>query len=91
MRIEITKKIDEYKRETWVFNMFEMNIVFITYFIEEKPLRKRLWRINYKWSKYSRRYENTIDEPKLNEHIKQEAINEAIKKLIVLTWDEWKK
>ena len=91
MRIEVTKEIDKHTRQTWQFNMFDLNIVFVGYLVEEKPPRKRTWKIVKIWDKYSSRHENSLEEPTLQEHIKQEAIEITSKRLKVFTWEEWKR
>lgn len=92
MRVEVTKEVNEHLRQTWKFNMFDLNLVFVGYVVEEKPPRKRKWRITEKWDKYERRCENTIkEEPKLEEHIKRDALEKAQSMIKVMTWDEWKR
>lgn len=91
MIITVTKQINEHLRQTWQFNMFDLNAVFVKYIVEEKPPRKRLWRITGKWDKYDRIHNNTIkEEPILEDHIKQAALEQAKSMIKVMTWQEWK-
>ena len=92
MRVKVTKNVNEHLRQTWEFNMFDLNVVFVGYVVEEKPARKRKWRVSKKWDRYGRRYENSIkDEPTLEDHIKREVLEKAQSMVRVLTWAEWKK
>tara|TARA_R110000803_G_scaffold205438_1_gene272099 strand:+ start:425 stop:700 length:276 start_codon:yes stop_codon:yes gene_type:complete len=91
MRVEVTKNVNENLRQTWQFNMFDLNVVFVGYVVEEKPPRKRKWRGTKKWDRYARKYENSLEEPTLEEHIKREALENAQSMVKVLTWSEWKR
>ena len=82
--------IDDYKRNVWIFNAFDFNIVFVGFQKEEKPPRKRLWRITKKWGKYSHR-DNNITEPiYIPNHVKEKVRTEILNKIKVITWEEWK-
>jgi hypothetical protein len=89
MRFEIEKIIDNETKEFWVFNMFELNAVFVSWRIEKKPKRKRKWTIEKVWDKYQNRY-GMPKEPDLPEIIKNEALTVAISHVKVKTWNEWK-
>lgn len=91
MRIEIEKQIDAETKEVWSFNMFDLNAVFVAWHIETKPKGKRKWTIEKFWDKYNhRRNIGMVQEPELPEDIKAQVKEEVIKKIKVLTWDEWK-
>lgn len=90
MRVIITKDVNKHLRQTWLFHIFDLNIVFIGYTVEEKPPRKRKWTITKIWDKYSRRHNTMIEQPIVQEHIKHEALEKVQNMLKVLTWEEWK-
>lgn len=90
MRIIVEKQTDSETRETWYFNTFDLNIVFIFWSKEVKPKGKRKWTIEKYWDKYSRRDYKMVDEPILTELIRNEALSEAFKNIRVLTWSEYK-
>lgn len=90
MRIEVTKEVDKHTRQTWVFNLFDLNLVFVEYFLEEKPPRKRKWRITSKWDRYRRDRFNDMKEPELQNHIKREVLDKVKGLVKVITWNEWK-
>lgn len=90
MRIKIEKQINAETKETWSFNTFDLNVVFVGWKCETKPKDKRKWIILSYWDKYSHRGYGGIEEPALPEDIKNQALNEVIKHIKVQTWDEWK-
>lgn len=92
MRIDVVKEIDKHNKETWMFNVFNLNqIVFVGFLLEEKPLKKRVWRIKKQWSVYSRSLsDNSLKEPILMEDIKDEAIKKAQSLIKVISWNEFK-
>jgi len=90
MRVEIVKEVNRHLRQTWMFHIFDLNIVFIKYKVEQKPPRKRKWTIIELWDKYGRRHDTMIEEPVVQEHIKREALEKVQNMLKVLTWEEWK-
>ncbi len=53
MRVEVTKEVSKHLRQTWQFNMFNLSVVFVGYVVEEKPPRKRKWRVIKQWDKYT--------------------------------------
>ncbi len=90
MRISVEKYANKHLRQTWYFNVFDMSVVFVEYVVEEKPPRKRKWRITDRWDTYGRRYDNSIkEEPKLQGHIRREALVKAQGLVNVMTWKEW--
>ena len=91
MRVEVIKNVNDNLRQTWQFNMFDLRIVFVGYVIEEKPPRKRKWKITKKWDRYAGRLENSLEEPKLEEHVKLEVSQKVQDMIKVMTWDEWKR
>lgn len=91
MRFEIEKVIDNETKEVWVFNMFDLNAVFVSWKMEKKQKGKRKWALEKFWDKY-RRIDPymSINEPELPEAIRNEALSIAISHLRVKTWNEWK-
>lgn len=89
MKVEVVKEINKHLRQTWVFNMFDLNVVFVKYMAEERPPRKRIWRVTDMWNKYSSRNSN-IEEPHLTDKLRSEALGVVMSKIRVKTWDEWK-
>jgi hypothetical protein len=90
MTIEVVKKNDEYTKEVWRFNMFDLNAVFIYWHKEIKPKGKRKWAIESHWNRQDRYGFKMIQEPVLPETIKSEVIQKIIEHIKVNTWDEWK-
>ncbi len=89
MRIEIQVEIDITTREAYVFNLFDnLKLVFVGYFKEIKPKGKRKWTTEKFWDKYSRN--SNIDEPVLNDEIKEQVLLKAQSQIKVLTWKEYK-
>jgi len=86
----VEKQIDEYTKEIWAFNMFNLTAVFISYQRLIKPKGKRKWVIEKNWDKYTRSHFTNIDEPVIPEIIKSEITQEIIKQIKVKTWAEWK-
>ena len=90
MRITIEKQIDSETRETWGFNLFDLNAVFVCWHREVKPKGKRKWVIQDFWDKYGRRDHRLVVEPVLPDNIRSEVISEIMKYIKVHTWNEWK-
>lgn len=44
MRIAVKIKKSETQNEIYEFNVFDFQIVFVSYYIEEKPKGKRVWK-----------------------------------------------
>lgn len=87
MRIEVEKNIDAETKDTWHFNLFDLNAVFVGWTRESKPKGKRKWVIVDSWDKYSR---DKQIEPPLPEQIRSEALSEVYKLIRIFTYDEWK-
>lgn len=90
MRIEIEKQIDAETKETWSFNMFDLNAVFVAWRREVKPKGKRKWTIEKFWDKYGRREYTMVNEPVLPDIIRSEVLEKVMQYIKVHTWDEWK-
>ena len=88
MKIIIEKQIDDYTKEVWSFNTFDLNAVFIAWHREVKPKGKRKWTIEKFWDKYGRST-HMSSEPVLTENIRSEVLSEMMKHIKVYTWDEW--
>jgi hypothetical protein len=89
MRVDIERPIDEYTRETYQFNVFDLNAVFVGYVVETKPKRAKKWKVDGLWDKYRDR-DSSLEEPKLPQGIIDEVIETITSKICVLTWAEWK-
>lgn len=89
MRIEIEKQIDAETIESWYFNTFDFNIVFVEWVKKVKPKGKRKWIVEKHWDNYNKR-SSSASEPVLTDIIRNEALTEAYKLIKVQTWNEWK-
>lgn len=89
MRIQIEVQIDDENKEVWGFNLFDLNLVFVTWHLEFKPKGKRKWEIVKYWDKYGRYTSQMVIEPMLTQHIKEKALLQVIEMIKVKTWDEW--
>ena len=95
MRIKVIIDIDKNTRKFYAFNLFDENLVFVDYSLEEKPPNKRKWTTKEFWSSYSHKmrcyHGATIEQPELTDFIKELALKELNLKLKCLTWGEWRK
>ena len=90
MRIEVVKQIDAETKETWSFNMFDLNAVFVGWHKEVKPKGKLTWKIIEFWDKYGRREYKMSEEPILSLGIRSEVLDKVLENVKVNTWSEWK-
>lgn len=76
-------------RQKWVFHLFDFNLVFTSYIVEERMKGK--FKETHRWDKF-KDYTNSIkEEPVLEQHIKNEALDKIKSMIKVVTWDEFKK
>lgn len=86
-RIIVEKTVDERTRETWIFNTFDLDAVFVYYGREIKAKGRRKWVVDKSWDKYGR---DQPTQPILPEIIRSKALSQMISQLRILTWEEWK-
>ena len=89
----IEKQIDELTKEQFGFRIFDNVIVFDSYFLlRRENTKKRTWNSLKKYERLSSRNSNiTLEQVPLTEEIKTEVLQEYIKTLKVITWEEYKR
>jgi len=85
-RINVEKEIDKYTRQTWAFDVFGADIVFVGYSESKRPKNSKTWKLSYYWSTYNQRQKP--EHPPLTLEIKQLALDAFISELRVCTWEE---
>lgn len=88
MRITVTVDVNATTKKEYGFNVFDFNVVFVTYHKEEKPKGKGKWQIVEFWDQYSR--QSTVKEPTLPDEIIDLATTKVFQRVRVMTWEEWK-
>ncbi len=88
MRIEVIEQIDKHSREVWEFNTFDFNAVLVGFRKEEKPPKKRVWRITAKYDRYDKRGSSLKKPEKLPNWVKIEAVEKLKGFIKVMMWDD---
>lgn len=93
MIITYEKQIDELTKEQFSFWVKDNIIILDSYFLlRRENTRKRTWNSLKKYERLSSRNSNiTLQEVPLTEEIKTEVLQEYIKTLKVMTWEEYKR
>lgn len=89
-RIEVINQIDDHNREVYRFNWLDQKVIHSHYSLEEKPPRKRKWRTVKSWDRLDNRMNRIKEEPKLPDHIREQAYKKACEQIKVMTSEEWK-
>jgi hypothetical protein len=89
MIIEIQHIESKSEKHTYTFMLKGTYIIFHRFIIHSKEGKQRNWRVNKLWDNYNPRNSN-IDEPKVPESVKREAITQVRSLLTVVTFNEWK-
>lgn len=89
----IEKQIDELTKEQFGFWVNNNVIILDSYFLlRRENTRKRTWNSLKKYERLSSRNSNiTLQEVPLTEEIRNEVLQEYIKTLKVMTWEEYKR
>lgn len=89
----VEKQIDELNKEQFSFWVNGHILILDSYyFLSRENTRKRTWRQLKKYNRTMTRDNNiTLQEVPLTEEIKTEALQEYIKTLKVMTWEEYKR
>ena len=95
MIIDVIISTHKHERRIWGFYLFHTKLVFRSYRIETKEPRQRKWRLRGMWSSTSHEMRNLgeeqrLEEPKLESHIKQKAIQKLNSQISCITWSEYK-
>lgn len=88
----IEKQIDELTKEEFNFWENGNTLIFDSYYLfSRENTRKRTWNKVKMWERLTGRSTNMLFEyVPLTEEVKQEALQEYIKTLKVMTWEEYK-
>jgi hypothetical protein len=95
MIIDVIISTHKHERRIWKFCLFNTRLVFRSYRIETKEPRQRKWRLGGMWCSASYEMRNLceeqrLEEPKLESHIKQKAIQKLNSQISCITWSEYK-
>ena len=89
----IEKQIDELTKEQFGFRIFDNVIVFDSYnlFLRENKTKRKYRSIKCYDRLHTRNSNITLEQVPLTEEIKTEVLQEYIKTLKVMTWEEYKR
>lgn len=90
----IEKQIDELTKEQFRFHIFNSSFLVLDsyHLLSRENTRKRDWNSLKRYERLSDRNSNiTLQEVPLTEELKIEALQEHIKTLKVMTWEEYKR